>query len=455
MIDAAIAPLDIRAESDPVRAAVDRILATDPAAANRDELAAVVASVARVRSWLDAYEIGCARRAEDLARAGRCESTESMFARSGQRSARDAAKVADRNGVCESFESFEHALRDGRISAGHLDGVASAMRSLDEASRDEFVAAAPELLEAAVVDSVDTFARHCREFSRHLVTSRATSDAEELDRQRAQSSVKRWVDKITGMCHTHLELDPIRDAAIAGVVDAELARLRHEDGTAGTPWTQLEANAFVAAVTNGMRRRADRSDAGPGGPDVASDGVADDALHALRVPEITLLMDYATLVGGLHGGSICETEDGIPIPVSTVRRMCCDAEIIPVVLGTDGVPLDMGRSIRTANRAQRRALRAMYRTCAHPDCTVPFSACKSHHVRWWWKHRGRTDIDNLIPLCERHHHVVHEGGWSLTMTPDRVATWTRPDGVIAHHGPSANRGPARTRHREVLRRSSG
>jgi hypothetical protein len=175
----------------------------------------------------------------------------------------------------------------------------------------------------------------------------------------------------------------------------------------------------------------------------------------MRVPEILLLMDVATLVGGLHDASICETEDGIPIPVSTVRRLCCDAEIIPVVLGTDGVPLDMGRSIRTANRAQRRALRAMYRTCAHPDCSVPFSACKSHHVRWWWKHRGTTDIDNLIPLCERHHHLVHEGGWSLTMTPDRVATWTRPDGVVAHRGPSADRRPAGFRHRPVLRRSSG
>ena len=455
MIDAAIAPPGTRAGSDPVRSALDRILDTDPAAADRDELASIVASVARVRSWLDAYEIGCARRAEALARAGRCESTESMFARSGQRSGKDAAKVTDRNAVCESFESFEHALLDGRISAGHLDGVASAMRGLDDSCRDEFVAAAPELLDAAVVESVDTFARHCRELSRHLVTSLATSDAEELDRQRAQSNVKRWVDKITGMCHTHLELDPIRDAAIAGVVDAELARLRREDGNAGTPWTQLKVNAFVAAVTNGIRRRSSRPDGDPADPTVAPDGAADDALHALRVPEIMLLMDYATLVGGLHGGSICETEDGVPIPVSTVRRLCCDAEIIPAVLGTDGVPLDMGRSIRTANRAQRRALRAMYRTCAHPDCTVPFSACKSHHVRWWWKHRGRTDIDNLIPLCERHHHLVHEGGWSLTMTPDRVATWTRPDGVIAHCGPSANRRPAGSRHRAVLRRSSG
>lgn len=112
-----------------------------------------------------------------------------------------------------------------------------------------------------------------------------------------------------------------------------------------------------------------------------------------------------------------------------------------MMLGTDGVPLDAGRSVRTANRQQRRALRAMYRTCAHPDCTVAFAACKAHHVRWWWRHLGPTDLDNLIPLCEQHHHLVHEGGWTLAMTPDRVTTWTRPDGTIAHHGRSIDRTP--------------
>ena len=173
------------------------------------------------------------------------------------------------------------------------------------------------------------------------------------------------------------------------------------------------------------------------------------------MPEITILTDYATLVDGLHDHSVCETEDGIPLPVSTVRRLCCDAEIIPIVLGTDGVPLDMGRSIRTANRNQRRALRTMYRTCAHPDCTVAFSACTSHHVRWWWKHKGPTDIDNMIPLCEKHHHQVHEGGWTLTMTPDRVTTWTRPDGIVAHHGASINRQPSGGWHRRDHPRSSG
>ncbi len=443
MTNAALAP-----PGSDVRAVLDSLLDADPAVAERDEIAALVSTVAKMRGWLDAYEVRCARRTRELVDSGRSEPAESMFARNGQRSSKDAAKVADRNTVCEQLDSFEDALLRGWISAGHIDGVAAAMRDLDDATRGEFTAAAPELLDAAVNEGVDTFARHCRELSRHLVASRATSDAEELDRQRAQSNVKRWVDKITGMCHTHVELDPIRDAAISSVIDAELARLRLEDGNAGTPWGQLKINAFVAAVTNGVTRRRTAGTStvdGQAAQGEAGEGEADDAVHAMRVPEITLLTDYATLVDGLHDHSICETEDGIPIPVSTLRRLCCDAEIIPVVLGSDGVPLDMGRSIRTATRAQRRALRTMYRTCAHPDCTVPFSACKSHHVRWWWKHQGPTDIENLIALCEKHHHMVHEGGWTLTMTPDRATTWTRPDGVVAHRGPSIDRQSAGNR----------
>ena len=81
----------------------------------------------------------------------------------------------------------------------------------------------------------------------------------------------------------------------------------------------------------------------------------------------------------------------------------------------------------------------MHRTCAHPDCHVPFSHTKVHHVRWWVRDRGPTDIDNLLPLCERHHHLVHEGGWGLTMTPDRIATWIRPDGTVHHIGSTVNR----------------
>jgi hypothetical protein len=123
----------------------------------------------------------------------------------------------------------------------------------------------------------------------------------------------------------------------------------------------------------------------------------------------------------------------LQLPPDSIRRLGCDANIIPIVLGGDGVPLDIGRAERLATREQRRALRAMYRSCAHPGCTVRFEDCRIHHVQWW-EHFGPTDLANLLPLCERHHHLVHEGHWTLTLKPDRTITLRRPDGTLFFEG---------------------
>ena len=103
----------------------------------------------------------------------------------------------------------------------------------------------------------------------------------------------------------------------------------------------------------------------------------------LRIPEIGVIIDLPTLLDGLHEHSICETYDGTPIPVSQVRRMCCDANIIPYVLDGDGEVTDLGRSTRTVSRAQRRKLRAIHKTCVGDDCHVSFEQCEIHHVIFW------------------------------------------------------------------------
>ena len=126
------------------------------------------------------------------------------------------------------------------------------------------------------------------------------------------------------------------------------------------------------------------------------------------MPEICVHIDYDTMLNGLRELSVCETADGIPLPPETVRRLACEAVIVPIVLNGAGEALDCGREQRVANRAQRRALRAMYRTCGYPGCDVVFDRCDIHHVIEWLRF-GSTDLDNLLPLCSRHHHLVHEG----------------------------------------------
>jgi hypothetical protein len=82
----------------------------------------------------------------------------------------------------------------------------------------------------------------------------------------------------------------------------------------------------------------------------------------------------------------------------------------------------------------------MHRTCIGPTCSVPFEDCQIHHVVPW-EQGGLTNLANLAPLCTNDHHLVHEGGWTLTFTADRVATWTRPDGSVFHTGSTVDRAP--------------
>ena len=81
------------------------------------------------------------------------------------------------------------------------------------------------------------------------------------------------------------------------------------------------------------------------------------------------------------------------------------------------VPIDVGRSKRLATVHQRRALEAIHPTCAIPDCEVIFDHCNVHHIDYW-ENGGATDLNNMVPLCSRHHHAAHEGGWKLELNPE-------------------------------------
>ena len=60
---------------------------------------------------------------------------------------------------------------------------------------------------------------------------------------------------------------------------------------------------------------------------------------------------------------------------------------------------------------------------ASPAAPPPPPAADLDHVTTFAT-GGPTDPPNLITLCRRHHRLKHHGGWTLTMTPTGVATWT-------------------------------
>ncbi len=399
---------------DGVSDAVDWLLHADPDVADRAEIGAMIRRANQIHGWVDAAKIRFARRLRELEAQGRSEAPAMALTDDGRRSGREAKATEHRERICSQIPALEDALAVGAVSSDHLDVLARLTRNLTDSERSDLHFVADDLVASATTDYVSEFERKTRNLIDHIRTTHAPhDDAAELDRQRDTSNIKRWIDKPTGMHKTLVELDPIRDATLHAAIDAHLARLRQRADHAHTPFAQLQIESLLAAISTEQ----------PG---------------ERRVPEITLVIDNTSLCDGRHVDTICETSDGAPLPVSAVQRMCCEATIVPVIIGDRGQALAVGREHRTASRAQRRALRAMYRSCAHPHCTVGFDHCRIHHITWW-SDNGPTDIDNLLPVCETHHHLVHEGRWSISMAPDRACTWRRPDGTIGYSGAGNNR----------------
>jgi hypothetical protein len=101
------------------------------------------------------------------------------------------------------------------------------------------------------------------------------------------------------------------------------------------------------------------------------------------------------------------TATGVLLSPEVLRRVACDAALVPHVLGTAGEDLDLGRVARLFTRAQRRSLWCRDRTCTYPGCTAPAGWVRAHHVRHWVD-GGATDLDNAALLCQRHHTFVHD-----------------------------------------------
>jgi len=139
-------------------------------------------------------------------------------------------------------------------------------------------------------------------------------------------------------------------------------------------------------------------------------------------PRLTLLMNYEDLVNSL-GSAV--TDLGIDLDASVVRRICCDAEIIPAVLGTRSEVLDVGRLARLVTPAIWRAIVARDRGCRFPGCTRPPLMCQAHHVVHW-ADGGPTSLANLLLLCGHHHRLVHSGPWQVRFDDRGDVVFTPP-----------------------------
>jgi hypothetical protein len=218
----------------------------------------------------------------------------------------------------------------------------------------------------------------------------------------------------------HLALTRTRDGefGLTGLLDAEGAATLSAaldplaapaPSTAAGPDPRRPGQRLADALVE-LARRALTGGSGGRLPDAGGDR-----------PQLVVTMTLDQLRAGhdavvrLDGGLV-----GEPLSGAAARRIACDAQVIPAVLGGDGEILDLGRGRRTASAAQRRALRLRDGGCVGEGCDRPPAWCEPHHIVHW-ADGGPTDIGNLVLLCTTHHDLVHHGRWTVRFTGSRAS----------------------------------
>jgi hypothetical protein len=375
------------------------VLACDVATRGIADLIGALGSVRRVRGLLDSAEAAINTRLTELHEQGAGAPASDVLARNAHISANEAARRERRAKALAKTTAFGDALATGSVTAEHADVLADLTTKLTDTVRDSFFDLDQQLATTAAGLSPERFARHCRT----VISNLERDEGIERNRQQRRDTYLTITTQRDGMHRINGLLHPELGSQISKAIELEVAALA-ADNPDQLDRGQLSAQALGNLIAGGHQ--------------------AERPLEA----DVLVLTDHTTLTHGLHDDSICETDTGAILPPETIRRLCCNGRITPILL-IDGIPVNVGREQRLANRAQRRALRAIYRTCAFASCETPFARCEIHHLIPW-EIGGRTDLDNLLPLCARHHHLVHEQGWRLELAPDRQLTIRQPDGTV-------------------------
>ncbi|MGL3805098.1 DUF222 domain-containing protein [Paeniglutamicibacter sp. R2-26] len=203
---------------------------------------------------------------------------------------------------------------------------------------------------------------------------------------------------------------PNADPHVESQVDSPFDAGTQDPAEDGRTTPQLLLDAVVGACAGVM----DRGGAGRSG--------------GLNV-RVGVTIGYRSLLGQLEESGL--TDHGRPVPAARVRALACSGGLLPVVLGSAGEVLDLGREVRSFTSAQRKALAIRDRGCVVSGCHRTAATSEAHHV-WSWLEGGPTDVGNGCIICQYHHLMVHSGLITLRMVdgiPYVVARAGEPAGA--------------------------
>ena len=328
------------------------------------------------------------------------------------------ALVAQATAVDAAPQPLRDALAAGAVSVEQAKVIADAVAALP-------ASLGPHVLTQAAKSLIGSAAQFdpivLRRLGQRVLDTIAPEVADEADRQALEREERRahqnrYLSITTagdGGSRLSGYLDAEDTATVRAVLDPLTLPRQGDDRTAG----QRRADALIEALNL--------------------------ALHTAQLPEhggdrpqVAVTVAYDPLTQRLAAGQL---DTGERLTPETVRRLACDAQILPAVLGGAGQPLDLGRQRRLVNGALRRALVIRDRGCTFPGCDRPARWCDGHHVIHW-NGGGRTEPGNCVLLCRHHHRVIHAGGWQVYIdTTDNLPTFIPPTWIDPLQRPRRNK----------------
>lgn len=275
------------------------------------------------------------------------------------------------------------AVADGELSGEHISAVAEVMKDLPPEAELPVVEFAREHEPSAV-----------RSFGKELAYRLHQQDEEPREAE-PELPVNRLRMQWKGeQLEVWAKLDKISGAKFEAMIDP-LAKPRPttpEEGPDPRTRAEREGDAFADLIDLMLR----------------ADGLPE---HGGEPVTLTLTMSYSDLVEKT-GFAMLDTRERIP--AALVRRLACNAGVIPVVLGGRSEPMNVGRRSRTFTAGIRRLLVVRDGGCAFPGCNRPPKHCDAHHIKFW-SHGGETSVENAVLLCRHHHTLIHQSGWEVKL----------------------------------------
>ncbi|TWP36363.1 HNH endonuclease signature motif containing protein [Leekyejoonella antrihumi] len=317
--------------------------------------------------------------------------------------------------AAEAVNRPENARLRAVLVAGELSAsmlvtvireVPKAMVALPDAARDEVLGYYLQVIEPG-------FTRGDLRGLTKRIIAEFGEDQAPADEEKAQKAESlSWTELASGLFELVAVLSPGHAAEIIEAITALSAPQPTEDPATGEK---------VRDPRTPGKRRADALLEIVGAAARCTDA---DAMRSTAKVIVTMGLD--ALLRRLGNGGFGVTATGEVLDATTARRLACSADLIPVVLGGDGQPLDVGREVRTFTGGVRTAIIVRDKHCSFPGCDRPPGWCEAHHVIPWWA-GGQTRKDNGTLLCSRHHHIVHARGYLAKVTDTGVVWDLTPD----------------------------